>query len=165
MAKATGPTYRVAFRRRREGRTDYNKRLALIKSNKPRMVVRKTNKSVIVQFVNYSPKGDTTEITVHSNTLQKLFNWDSKRNVLTAYLVGLYAAKQAKKKNIKDFVLDIGLHPATKGSLLFASLKGAVDAGLNTNYNEDMVPTDKLSNPPESKKNLFEQVKSKILNS
>jgi len=35
---ATGPRYRVPFRRRREGRTNYHRRLRLLLSKKPRMV-------------------------------------------------------------------------------------------------------------------------------
>ncbi|EQD30588.1 50S ribosomal protein L18P, partial [mine drainage metagenome] len=36
---STGPRYRVAFRRRREGKTDYRARLRLLKSDRPRAVV------------------------------------------------------------------------------------------------------------------------------
>ncbi|MDK2384746.1 MAG: 50S ribosomal protein L18, partial [Candidatus Korarchaeota archaeon] len=37
---ARSARYKVRFRRRREGKTDYKKRLALLKSGLPRMVVR-----------------------------------------------------------------------------------------------------------------------------
>ena len=37
MTRAKGPTYDVSFRRRREGKTRYNKRLAYVKSGLPRM--------------------------------------------------------------------------------------------------------------------------------
>ncbi|MEM4756409.1 MAG: hypothetical protein QW594_04745, partial [Candidatus Woesearchaeota archaeon] len=48
----------VAFRRRRSGKTNYTKRLGLLKSGKPRLVVRKTNTAFIVQLVKHQPNGD-----------------------------------------------------------------------------------------------------------
>jgi large subunit ribosomal protein L18 len=68
----------------------------------------------------------------------------------------------AKKKGLKEFVLDMGMYIPSKGSVVFAALKGAVDAGLSTNFNEEKVPNDKLSNPPEDFKKMFEEIKSKI---
>ncbi|RLI44668.1 50S ribosomal protein L18, partial [Candidatus Bathyarchaeota archaeon] len=37
---ATGPRYRVPFRRRREGKTNYRLRRALVLSKQPRLTVR-----------------------------------------------------------------------------------------------------------------------------
>lgn len=165
MTRAKGPTFRVAFRRRREGKTNYAKRLALVKSGKPRMVVRKSNMNMLVQFIEYATAGDKTLVSANSKMLKDKFNWPSKRNVWTAYLTGLYAASEAKKKNITEFVLDLGLHPATKGSVLFASLKGAVDGGLKTSFEEKMIPLVKLSNPPEEYKKAFEDLKKRFLSS
>ncbi|MDD1717818.1 MAG: 50S ribosomal protein L18, partial [Methanoregulaceae archaeon] len=48
---AAGPRYFVRFRRRREGRTDYYRRMKLIVSDRPRMVVRRTNRQIIVQLI------------------------------------------------------------------------------------------------------------------
>ena len=162
MTKAKGPIHKVYFRRRREGKTNYAKRLAFVKSRKTRMVVRKTNSSIIIQFIDFAFGGDKTILTVQSTKLKKLFSWPAKRNVYTAYLTGLYAGKEAKKKNVKDFVLDIGLHRPTKGNVLFAALKGALDAGLNTAYQEEMVPTAKLTSPPDALKVAFEETKKRI---
>ena len=60
MTKAKGPTYEVPFRRRREKKTNYEKRLALVKGEKPIMVVRRSNRYITVQFVEFNPKGDKT---------------------------------------------------------------------------------------------------------
>ena len=57
MTRATGPLFDVHFRRRREGRTNYGSRLALLKGKTPRLVIRKLNKGVLVQLVEYSEKG------------------------------------------------------------------------------------------------------------
>jgi len=163
MTRARGPTYETAFRRRREQKTNYEKRLAFVKSEKPRMVVRRSNKYVTVQFVEFNPRGDKTIYTVTGNNLAKAFNFPSKRNIWSAYLAGLYAGKEASKKGVKEFVLDIGMRTPSKGSVIFAALQGAVDAGLKTDYSKEKIPSDKISNPPEEIKKIFEETKKKIL--
>jgi large subunit ribosomal protein L18 len=162
MTEATGPNFRVRFRRRREGRTNFAKRLALVKSGKTRMVVRRSNRGVVVQFVDFDPKGDKTLLTVTGTHLTKAYNWPSKRNVWTAYLAGLMAGKLAKKKGVKDFVLDIGMYVPSRGSVMFAAQKGAADAGLGTLFDKEKVPEAKLSNPPDKYKGAFEDVKKRI---
>lgn len=139
MTKATGPLFQVHFRRRREGRTDYQKRLALLKSGKPRLVVRKTNRYVIVQLVRFSPKGDEVIASATSKDLNQ-FSFTGKCNTPSAYLTGLLVGARAKAKGVTDFVLDIGLHAPTQGSLVFAGLKGAVDAGLTAPFSQERFP-------------------------
>lgn len=163
MTRAKGPTYEIHFRRRREGKTRYDKRLAYVKSGLPRMVVRKSNRYVLVQFVEFNPTGDKCIVSISGNKLKKDYKWDAKRNVWSAYLAGLLAGKEAAKKGVKKFVLDRGRYTPSKGSVLFAALKGAVDAGLETNFDPGIVPEDKLSNPPEKVKSSFEDVKKKII--
>jgi large subunit ribosomal protein L18 len=162
MTKATSPSFRVPFRRRREGKTNFAKRLALVKSGKPRMVVRRSNAGIVVQFIEFDPKGDRTLLTVSGKHLSKQYQWPSKRNVWTAYLAGLMAGKLAQKKGVSDFVLDIGMYTPSKGSILFAALQGAADAGLKTPFDKEKVPGSKLANPPEAIKAAFSAAKSKI---
>ncbi len=162
MTKATGPSFRVYFRRRREGKTNFAKRLALIKSGMTRMVVRRSNSDIVVQFVDFDPKGDKTLLTVNGAHLVKHHKWPSKRNVWTAYLAGLLAGKMAQKKGVKEFVLDMGMYTASKGSVIFAALKGAADSGLKTSFDNVKVPEDKLSNVPEKYKAAFDGAKKKI---
>lgn len=165
MTKAKGPLYITHFRRRREGRTDYVKRLALLKGGKTRMVVRKTNKYIIIHFTSTGEKGDVTLFTVTSKGLNK-FGFEGKCNSPSAYLTGLWAGKIALKKGINEFLLDIGLHTSSKGSIVFAALKGAIDAGLKTNYSQEILPSEERIcgnhlNKEVSKK--FEEAKKKIL--
>ncbi|MEM4165938.1 MAG: 50S ribosomal protein L18 [Candidatus Bilamarchaeaceae archaeon] len=162
MTRARGPKFDVPFRRRKEKKTDYRKRAALLKSNLPRMVVRKTNRQVIVQFFEFSPRGDNCLVSVDAVRLKKISGWEMKCNSWSAYLAGLLAGKEALKKGIKDFVLDIGRQTPTKGSIVFAALKGAVDAGLQTKFSEEVIPLDKLENIPEKIKGMFEEAKNKI---
>ncbi|HSB47078.1 MAG TPA: 50S ribosomal protein L18 [Candidatus Bilamarchaeum sp.] len=162
MTKAKGPSFKLYFRRRREGKTNFAKRLALIKSGKTRMVVRRSNSGVVVQFIDFDPKGDKTLLTVTGTHLLKMYKWPSKRNVWTAYLAGLMAGKMAKKKGVKDFILDLGMYVPSKGSVIFAAQKGAADAGLETLFDKEKVPESKLTNPPDKYKNMFNEVKTKI---
>ena len=162
MSKATGPLYDVHFRRRREGRTDYAKRISLLKSRKPRLVVRKTLRGVICQVTRFNENGDQCLVTVHSKTLQKL-GFKPKRNTPTAYLTGLLAGVKAREKGVKEIVLDVGLHPATKGSIVFACLKGALDAGLQSDYGEEKMPSEDRIAGKHLNAEGCEQAKEKII--
>ena len=48
---ATGPRYKVPFRRRREGRTNYHLRLKLLLSRQDRVVVRKSARNIQIQLI------------------------------------------------------------------------------------------------------------------
>ncbi|MEM4595345.1 MAG: 50S ribosomal protein L18, partial [Thermofilaceae archaeon] len=63
--------YKVPFRRRREGVTNYYKRRRLILSGKPWLVVRRTNRYIIAQIVKAEPHGDVTLVSAHSGELMK----------------------------------------------------------------------------------------------
>ncbi|MBN1502035.1 50S ribosomal protein L18 [Candidatus Woesearchaeota archaeon] len=125
--------YTVYHRRKRSGKTNYRKRIALLKSNKTRFVVRKSNRNLVVQFIDFYTKGDKVLVTLNSSKLEE-YGWKlSKKNIPAAYLLGLLASK---KSPVKEAVLDIGLHTPTKGAKIFAVLKGAADGGLNIHYTE-----------------------------
>jgi len=130
------------FRRRIEGKTNYRKRLALLKSNKPRVIVRKSNKMVRVQFAIYREIGDYIVTSAISSELKR-YGWNhSFSNTPSAYLTGYLAGKKAIKKDINEGVLDIGLHTPRKGAKVFAALKGVVDAGVEVQYGEEILPSD-----------------------
>ncbi len=140
---AEGPTYVMKYRRRRKGLTNYNKRLKLLKSGKPRFVVRVSNNSTICQVVEYKPDGDNTLISFDS---LKLKNYDYKGhtgNVTAAYFAGFACGLISIKKGIKEVILDTGLHRLTKGCRIYAALKGAVDAGLKIPHNEKVFPQER----------------------
>lgn len=140
---ARGPTYRVPFRRRREGKTDYYKRVKLVKSRKPRLVVRKTNKHVVVQVVEARIPGDHTIAAAHSRELAKLYGWlGDANNTCAAYLTGLLAGYRAILKGVREAVLDIGLSRPSRGSRVFAALKGALDAGLGVPHSPEILPSE-----------------------
>ena len=132
--------YEVKFRRRREGKTDYKRRLALLKSGKPRMVVRRTNRYIIVQFVEFLPEGDKVIAYAFSKELEK-YGWPySGKSIPAAYLTGYLAAKRALNAGVREAILDIGRYPSTRGSRLYAALKGALDAGIEIPHSEEVLP-------------------------
>jgi large subunit ribosomal protein L18 len=139
---AYGPRYKVPFRRRREGRTNYRYRARLLRANVPRAVVRLSNKHASVQFVEYDPSGDRVMTSAHSKDLKE-FGWNmATGNVSAAYLTGYLAGKRAQKKGIDEAVLDIGLRVPSKGSTCFAILKGLVDSGVHVPHGEEVIPSE-----------------------
>lgn len=55
---ARGPRYKVPFRRRREGKTNYYRRRELLKSGRLRFVFRPTLSNAVAQFVKAELQGD-----------------------------------------------------------------------------------------------------------
>ena len=139
MAKSA--QYRVLFRRHRTGKTDYYLRKKLLASRKPRLVVRKTLNYIIVQICDAKVKGDKTLVSAFSKELSKEYGWQGGfGNLSAAYLTGYLVGLRATGKRIKRAILDIGLIPPTKGSRVFAALKGVLDAGLDVPHNEEILP-------------------------
>ena len=140
---AKGPKYSVPFRRRREGKTDYRARRALILSKMPRIVARGSLKHMTVQVVNAKVEGDEVLASAHSKELVRDYGWKGAcGNVPAAYLTGLLCGLKALQKGIKKAILDIGLRTPVKGSRVFAVLKGALDAGLEVPHSEEILPDD-----------------------
>jgi len=161
----SGPRYKVAFRRRREGRTDYRSRQRLLRGGFPRAVVRTSLRHSSVQIVEFDTKGDKVIATAHSSELTKL-GWNkSTGNTPAAYLTGYLAGMRAKAKGVEEAVLDIGLREPVKGAACFAVLKGLLDAGIEVPHGEDILPSEdrikgKHISPDMDK--LVEDVKNKM---
>lgn len=136
-----GPRYRVPLRRRREGKTNYYKRFKLVISGKPRFVVRRTNKYIIVQVTEARIEGDRVIAAAHSRELVKKYGWlGGTKNTSAAYLTGLLAGLRALKAGVTEAVLDIGLASPTPGSRVFAALKGGLDAGIRIPHSAEILP-------------------------
>lgn len=137
---ATGASYVVTFRRKREGRTDYRKRLTLLRSRSARVVVRKSLKHIAMQIITYSPQGDKVVLSAHTRELAK-HGWKAGTdNLSAAYLCGMLLAQKAKQHKIARAVPDLGMYPSVKGSKLYAALKGAVDGGLHIPMDVKIAP-------------------------
>ncbi len=138
-------TFNVPFRRRKEGRTNYYKRLAMVKSVNPRAVIRKSTNHLLIQLVQTEHGKDSVIASAHT---QELGGFDYKGhggNIPAAYLVGYLLGKRMieQKKNVETIV-DLGVQPPVHGTRLFAAVKGLVDAGIN-------VKADPISFPKEDR--------------
>lgn len=162
---ATGPRYSVKYRRRRNGKTNYGRRLALLKSKKHRLVIRRSNKYIACQIVEYDEKGDKTLAHASSRALKKLGWKHSCLNLPAAYLTGLMISKEAKKLKIEEVVPDTGLYTLTKGNRIYAALKGAIDGGLKINVDPAVLPSPERLAGEHISKDLskdFETIKKKL---
>ena len=161
----------IKFRRKREGKTNYKKRLKMLLSGKPRFVVRPSIKGITAQVVTAENVGDKITAGAHSNELKKLGWKFNTGNIPSAYLTGFLAGKKAVKTGIKEAILDIGLRKPVKGGRVFACLKGAVDAGLNIPHSDVILPSEerikgdhivKYRNIKDLSKS-FEDIKNKLM--
>jgi large subunit ribosomal protein L18 len=165
MSMAKGPRSRVPFRRRREGKTDYRHRAALLRGGVARAVVRRSDRHVRVQLIEFRDGKDFVSVSAVSTELKKLGWTMSGKSTPGAYLTGLMAGRRAKEKGIEKAVLDIGLREPTKGAVVFAALKGLVDAGLEIPHSDEMLPSDERISGKHMKEGaaaLFDGVKNKI---
>ncbi len=164
MVAKIKPTRKRHFKRRREGKTNYHKRLKLLKSDKPRLVMRRSLNYIRTQIIEYDEKGDKTIAAVNSIKLKDM-GWDfACDNTPAAYLTGLMIGKLALENGIEEAVLDTGLYTSTKGSRIYAVVKGAVDSGLKVPHNEEMFPSKEriTGGHIESYKNKFKGITSKF---
>ncbi|KAF9534278.1 60s ribosomal protein l5-b [Crepidotus variabilis] len=168
--------FQVKYRRRREGKTDYYARKRLVtqaknKYNAPkyRLVVRFTNKDIIVQIVYARLQGDFVLTSAQSRELPRYGINHGLTNWAAAYATGLLAARRALKKVGLDqkyagvtepdgtikitealeeddaprpfkAYLDVGLRRTTTGSRVFGAMKGASDGGLFIPHSEKRFP-------------------------
>jgi len=153
---------RLNKRRRLEGKTNYKKRLILLKGDYLRLVVRKTNKYIILQITKSERAKDKVLHAVSTKNLLK-HNWPiekagSLKSLSAAYLAGLLLGKKAKSLK-QEVILDSGLIPNTKGSRVYAAVKGVSDSGIIIKYNKKVMPDEeKMKNKYE----FFEKIKENI---
>jgi large subunit ribosomal protein L18 len=136
---AKGPRYRRPFRRRAEGKTNYHRRMKLLKSNKLRVVIRVSNNHVIVQIIQSKIGGDKIVVSAHSKELVSKFGWNANTgNVPAAYLTGFLAGIRAKKQNVEEAILDLGIF--YHRNRVLAAFKGILQSGIEIPYNENFFP-------------------------
>ncbi|MFX0056768.1 MAG: 50S ribosomal protein L18 [Candidatus Hodarchaeota archaeon] len=136
---AKGPRYRKSFRRREEGKTNYHRRLKLIKSKKLRVAIRASNSHISIQIIQSNIGGDKILISAYSKELLTKYGWNvNTGNIPAAYLTGYLAGLRAKKNNIKDAILDLGIF--YHRNRILAACKGIIDAGMEIPYREEFFP-------------------------
>ncbi|KAJ7591049.1 hypothetical protein C8J56DRAFT_934544 [Mycena floridula] len=168
--------FQVKYRRRREGKTDYYARKRLVtqaknKYNAPkyRLVVRFTNKEVIVQIVYARLQGDFVLTAARSKELPRYGISHGLTNWSAAYATGLLVARRALTKlgladkyegvtepdgtlvltealededSPRPFkcYLDVGLRRTSTGSRVFGAMKGASDGGIFIPHSDKRFP-------------------------
>jgi large subunit ribosomal protein L18 len=152
----------IAKKRRYENRTDYRKRKKMLETSKYRLVVRKTNRYIILQYVESINAKDKIIRGMTSAILLK-YGWPEKskgslKSIPASYLLGLLFGK--KIKDIK--AIDTGLIRNTRGSRVYATLKGIEESGCKISVNKDVVPDSKKIET-ENVKTFFNKVKENIL--
>jgi len=136
---ARGPRYKRSLRRRNEGKTDYHKRLKLLKSRKLRVTVRATNDHMRVQIIQSKLGGDKVLISAFSKELPLKYDWNANTgNIPAAYLTGYLAGTRAKAKNIQEAIFDLGIF--YHRNRVLAACKGVIDSGINIPYREEFFP-------------------------
>jgi len=111
QSKAYFKRYQVKYRRRREGKTDYKARRAMVTQDKNkyqapknRLVVRLTNSSVIVQVVQSTwpgegeSQGDRVIASAYSSELKNYGVKVGFKNYTAAYLTGYLCARRLLKE-------------------------------------------------------------------
>lgn len=170
---AKGPNYVVGYRRKRNGKTNYKRRLNLLKSGGSRVVIRKSNKHATAQIVDYKDGGDIVIASSHSSELKK-FGWNhGGGNIPASYLTGLLCGLRAESRGVKKAILDTGLNPSVKGSRIYSALRGVQEGGIEIPIDEEIAPSEERiegKHISDYKKDEgitkeFKQVKEKIMKS
>ncbi|MDG1533991.1 MAG: 50S ribosomal protein L18 [Candidatus Thalassarchaeaceae archaeon] len=142
---AHGKNQRLRYKRRRNGETDYRRRMRMLRGGSVRAVVRVSNTQTICQLVDYQSGGDKILVSIDGRTLVDKFKWPidaSRKSVPASYLTGFAMGKAALAAGHDEAVLDIGLAASSSGNRAFSALKGMVDAGLEIPHGEDVLPDD-----------------------
>lgn len=156
-------------KRRKKNKTDYLARLKLLKSGKPRLVFRKTNKHLISQYVKSKEAKDKIIFGINS---KKLFDYgwpkefrNSLKTIPAAYLLGFLTGKEISEQNLENPVIDFGMLRTIRKSKLFAFLKGLNDSGIEIKCPEEKFPEEERIQGKHLKKDFsksFNEIKSRI---
>lgn len=176
-ADAPCSRYQTKYKRRQQGKTDYYARKRLItqaknKYNAPkyRLVVRFTNKDIIMQIVTSEITGDKIFASAYAHELKAYGITHGLTNWAAAYATGLLIARRTLNKLglDKQFVgveeadgeftlteaaetddgerrpfkayLDVGLARTSTGARVFGAMKGASDGGILVPHSEKRFP-------------------------
>ena len=156
-------------RRRKENKTDYLKRIKLLKSESPRLVFRKTNRYIIAQYILSNESQDKIILTVTSKKLLK-YGWPkelkgSLKSIPAAYLVGFLIGKKIVKEKIRKPIADFGMNRTNHKSKPYAFLKGVIDSGVEVKCPDETFPEEeriKGKKLIEDFSKFFDEIKLKI---
>ena len=156
-------------RRKKEHKTDYSKRIRLLKSKSPRVVFKKTNRYIIAQYVRSREAQDKIEIGITSKDLFK-YGWPEERkgslkSLPASYLTGFLIGKKIIEKKFEKPIVDFGMLRVLHKNRAFAFLKGLKDSGIQVKCKEEFFPSEDRIKGRHLKKDfskIFEGIKSKM---
>lgn len=156
-------------RRRKQGKTDYLKRIKLLKSNKPRVVFRRTNKYIIAQYVTSKNAQDKVILEAKSKELLKS-GWPkdfqgSLKSIPASYLTGFLIGKKILKNKLENPIIDFGMIRTIHKTRVYGFLKGLIDSGIKINCDNETFPEEERIKGKNLKKDFsetFKEIKSKI---
>lgn len=156
-------------RRRLEAKTNYLKRMKLLKGNSPRIVFRKTNKYIISQYVTSKQAQDKVEMGINSKELLK-YGWPkeaekSLKSIPASYLTGFLTGKKilSEKKGIP--IIDFGMIRNLHKTKIYAFVKGLIDSEIKIKVNKkkEIFPNESRIKGEHMKNKInFNLIKSKI---
>lgn len=97
---------------------------------------------MIVQIISYDPDGDKVIAQARTQELESMGWKGSTSNIPASYLAGLLAGVRAKEDGVTQAVVDLGMQNASHGGRLFAAVKGAIDAGIESSVGEGAFPSE-----------------------
>jgi len=160
-----GAGIKTIKRRRKENKTDYLRRLKLLKGGKPRIVFRKTNKYILAQYVSSKEAQDKIEFGVNTRILLK-YGWPengSLKSVPASYFLGYYFGKRIAKEKLETPILDFGMIQTIHKNKVYAFLKGLIDSGLKISCKKEAFPDEERIKGEHLKNKIpFAEIKSKI---
>ncbi len=156
-------------RRRLENKTDYHKRIKMLKSQRPRLVFRRTNKYIISEYITSAHAQDKIELFASSKELLK-YGWPkenegSLKSVTASYLTGYLMAKKIQSGKKETPIVDLGMIRIIHGNKAFAFIKGMIDAKLNVPCKKEAFPSEDRIKGKHLKKDfskLVDEIKLKI---
>jgi large subunit ribosomal protein L18 len=158
---------RTQKRRRKENRTDYLKRLKLLKGETPRIVFRKTNRYIISEYTVSKEAQDRVVLGMDSRKLNE-YGWPkiaqgSLKSITASYLTGYLTGKTILKQKLEEPILDAGMNRVLHKNKIYAFLKGLIDSGIKINCKKEFFPEESRIKGQHMKNKIpFDEIKSKI---
>jgi large subunit ribosomal protein L18 len=137
---ANGPRYRVKFRRRRLGRTNYYRRVGLISSGLPRLAIRRSNRYVLAQLITSDQAKDRVLVSASSRELRSVGYPAGLSSAPACYLTGHLIGLRVLQKGVKEAIVDLGQITKLARTDVYAVVKGCVDAGVSVRHGENVFP-------------------------
>ena len=170
-------------RRRKEYKTDYKKRFALLKSGLPRINFRKTNRYLIVQYVKSKEAQDAIVLGIDSKELLK-YGWPEKESIKSipaSYLTGYLFGKKILLEKLEGSpesslgegspessfeekpIIDFGMARVLHKTRVYAFILGLIDSGIKIECKKESFPEESRIKGNHLKNKIpFDEIKSKI---